>query len=247
MPVYDSAFFASLHGYAADSARVMVPLVLDLVHPRSVVDVGCGDGTWLAAFAAAGIADYMGIDGDYVRPEDLKIPADRFQPRDLSKPFSVPRKFDLAMSLEVGEHLPESSAAQFVSDLTSLGEVVLFSAAVPAQGGTNHVNERPPGYWAELFARLGYLACDCLRPRIWNDPKVAWWYAQNVALYAPPTWLDQRPDLKQFVTAQPLHLVHPTLLAWRDSQFQQADRPGVRAAARKLASAVRRRIRSDRS
>jgi SAM-dependent methyltransferase len=111
------------------------------------------------------------------------IPQERFQPIDLREPFEVPRTFDLAVSLEVAEHLPASSADGFVESLTRLAPAVLFSAAVPHQGGWNHLNEQWPQYWAEIFARRRFFPLDCLRERFWDRSSVRWWYAQNMVLY----------------------------------------------------------------
>ncbi len=148
-----------------------------------MIDVGCGQGTWLSVFAEYGATDVNGIDGDYVDRDRLEIPADRFHGQDLSRPLAVERTFDLAVSLEVAEHLPEVACDGFVESLTRLAPVVLFSAAAPYQGGQNHVNEQWPEYWAERFARHGYLPVDCLRRRVWANPDVEWWYAQNALLF----------------------------------------------------------------
>ncbi|HXE52943.1 MAG TPA: methyltransferase domain-containing protein [Tepidisphaeraceae bacterium] len=241
MTMYNDSFFSRRRGFAGDSARAMAPLIMDLLRPKSIVDVGCGDGIWLAAFAAQGVDDYLGIDGEYARSQ-LQIPADHFEGHDLSAPLSIPRTFDLAMSLEVTEHLPESAAHQFITSLTTLSPVVLFSAAIPRQGGTGHVNEQPPAYWARLFAREGYRSCDCLRQRLWNNSSVACWYAQNTILYATPAWFDSHPALQPFLVDEPLHLVHPRLFEWRDDRCRASENPGVKAAAGQLKDAVRRKL-----
>src|SRR5262249_37804156 len=187
---YTADFFAAHRDGAHRSARAVVPLVLGLVPARSVIDVGCGQGTWLAVFAAHGATDVTGVDGDYVDRDRLEIPPDRFRGQDLSRPLAAGRTFDLAVSLEVAEHLPESAAEGFVESLTRLAPVVLFSAAAPYQGGQNHVNEQWPAYWAEHFAAHGYRPVDCLRRRIWTNPDVERWCAQNTFLYVARVLLD---------------------------------------------------------
>jgi hypothetical protein len=104
-------------------------------------------------------------------------------PVDVRRPFALPRRFDLAMSLEVAEHLPESSAAGFVESLVAAAPAVLFSAAIPFQGGWHHVNEQWPEYWALLFKQHRYFALDCLRSAFWDNPRTCWWYAQNMVLF----------------------------------------------------------------
>jgi len=210
---YSAEFFALQRATARASAEVVVPLVLELTRPASVVDVGCGTGTWLSVFAAHGVEDVLGIDGSYVDRASLDIPPERFLARDLTSPFELSRRFDLVVSLEVGEHLPESSAAAFVEGLTELGSIVLFSAAIPGQGGTNHVNEQWPSYWADLFLRCGYVHVDCLRLRLWHDEAVARWYAQNLLFYVARDELPGFPELARLHDPSqpvPLHLVHPT-------------------------------------
>jgi SAM-dependent methyltransferase len=144
---YTSEFFRAKTEGSLRSARTVVPIVMELLKPGSVVDVGCGRGTWLSVFAEHGIADVVGVDGDYVDRRTLLIPPDRFVAHDLTTPLRLHRTFDLVVSLEVAEHLPVACAGEFVASLTSLGSAVLFSAAVPGQGGTHHVNERWQDYW----------------------------------------------------------------------------------------------------
>lgn len=183
MSGYDGRFFEELREGARRSAQVIVPLVVRLLAPRSVVDVGCGLGTWLAVFTGSGVPEILGIDGDHVDPTNLDIPPVRFLAHDLSRPLSLDRTFDLAVSLEVGEHLPSDRAPSYVEDLTRLSSFVLFSAAIPFQGGTNHVNEQWPEYWAALFEQWGFAPVDCIRGEVWSDERVEWWYAQNTLLF----------------------------------------------------------------
>jgi SAM-dependent methyltransferase len=209
---YTSDYYAALREGARRSARVIVPLVLGLVPARGVIDVGCGQGTWLSVFAEHGVADVYGIDGDYVDRSRLEIPTERFRPHDLTRPLELDRTFDLAVSLEVAEHLPAGAVDDFVASLIRLAPVVLFSAAAPHQGGEHHVNEQWPAYWAERFARHGFLPVDCLRRRIWASQDVEWWYAQNTFLYVERNRLASDPALRrEYETAGPLALplVHP--------------------------------------
>jgi SAM-dependent methyltransferase len=215
--LYTRAFFDALADDSAKSAEVVVPLAVDLVKPASVVDVGCGTGAWLAAFHSAGVQRVLGIDGDYIAREALHIPNESFISMDLAQPrdFSISETFDLAVSLEVAEHLPPSAAPQFVRSLTRLAPVVLFSAAVPGQTGTGHINERWPTYWAALFFQHGYAQLDPFRTRLWRDTRVAWWYRQNLFLYVHGTRapVELRTRLAQEEAGDPdLLLVHRTVI-----------------------------------
>ena len=181
--LYGDQFYQSIREGSARSAAAVVPLVIDLVQPSSVVDVGCGTGAWLARFQQCGVRNVLGLEFSSVASHLVDIDPSRIRRVDASRPFRLERSFDLVMSLEVAEHLPEESAAGFVQSLAGLGPVVLFSAAVPGQGGTGHLNEQWPSYWARRFAEHGYTVVDCLRDRIWNDPRIEWWYRQNLLLF----------------------------------------------------------------
>jgi hypothetical protein len=141
----------------------------------------------------------------------LEIPARDFIRADLSAPLNLGRRFDLAISLEVAEHLPPEAAEGFVKTLTSAAPIVAFSAAVPGQTGVNHLNEQWPAYWAGLFARFGYEAIDCLRPVIWDDEEIEWWYAQNLLLFAEPAGVEANAALRAHSQrgTVPLALLHP--------------------------------------
>lgn len=165
-----------------NAAKEVIPLIMERFQPRSVVDIGCGTGTWLAVFQENNVDEFIGVDGDYVDRKLLHIPEDRFVCADLSQPFTYPRRFDLAVSLEVAEHIPEASAEAFVESLVNLSDVILFSAAVPGQGGQHHINEQWYDYWQRKFRRHGYQFHDDLRPLIWWNRNVEWWYRQNVFL-----------------------------------------------------------------
>ncbi|MBN2182867.1 MAG: methyltransferase domain-containing protein [Sedimentisphaerales bacterium] len=212
---YTNDFFADLRKKTKQSAKEIVPLVIEMINPKSVIDVGCGEGIWLAAFEKNGVKDILGIDGDYIDRNMLAIPVDRFMPVDLKHPVELKRQFDLVVCLEVAEHLPEETAASFVDFLTTLGPVVLFSAAIPYQGGNQHVNEQWPDYWAALFERKSYLTIDCIRKKVWNNDNVAWWYAQNMLLLAEETCLNDHPLLQRELE----HTNHSSLSAVHPHQY----------------------------
>ena len=209
---YTEEFYKRHAEGSLQSARAMVPIVLRLVQPRSVVDVGCGIGAWLSVFREHGIVEIHGMDGDWVDRGALMIPEDRFSAIDLERPFQVDRRFDLAVSLEVGEHLPAESARGFVDSLTRLAPLVLFSAAIPFQGGTKHINERWPSYWVDHFACHGYAVIDGIRRKVWDNPDVEWPYAQNALLFARPESIARSTVLQEELartTSAQLALVHP--------------------------------------
>ncbi|MEX2112316.1 MAG: methyltransferase domain-containing protein [Pirellulales bacterium] len=210
---YGAEFFAFHQELSRASARAVIPVLFEYVRPASVVDVGCGIGTWLAEFQAAGVSDFQGVDGDYVERATLLIDAARFRCHDLATPLDVGRRFDLAVSLEVAEHLPEHAAGILVASLVRAAPVVLFSAAIPHQPGTGHINGQWPEYWIDLFARHDYLVVDCLRRRLWRNANIAWWYRQNAFLFVDQRKVGEYPHLAAEIAGaggeRPLPLVHP--------------------------------------
>lgn len=208
MPFYDRDFFEMQMAGSARTASVVVPTLLELLPVRSVCDVGCGVGTWLSAFAKCGVSELLGLDGDYVERAMPQIPITQFRPTDIEKPFRLERKFDLAVSLEVAEHLSPSRAEGFVEDLTRLAPAILFSAALPNQGGVNHVNERWPSWWANIFAHHGFAACDMLRSGIWDKADLTPCYRQNIVIFAHAEILRSNPSLVESRPGQ-IDIVHP--------------------------------------
>jgi SAM-dependent methyltransferase len=210
---YARSFYEEIGDNSARSASEVVPIVLKLLTVTSVCDLGCGLGTWLAAFKMRGVTDVSGIDGDYVPRDLLRIPAEAFVAADLQQPVDPGRTFDLALSLEVAEHLPSQAAETFVASLTRLAPVILFSAAIPHQGGTEHVNEQWPDYWVELFKARGYVPLDAIRWRIWNNEAIESWYRQNMFFFVRESALDAYPRLREPVPVEalPRNLVHPRL------------------------------------
>jgi SAM-dependent methyltransferase len=209
---YSSEFYENQQEGSRRSANRIVPIVLDLVSPNSVVDVGCGVGTWLAVFAEHGVSEILGIEGGDVERTPLQIPQQWFVLHDLTKPLRLGRQFDLVVCLEVAEHLEQEHAPTLIEGLTGLGPVVLFSAAIPYQGGTNHVNEQWPEYWAGLFAAKGYVAVDCIRDKVWRYDDVEWWYAQNTLLYVESGKFEKDGGLRQSglkSSRVPLSRIHP--------------------------------------
>jgi SAM-dependent methyltransferase len=244
---YEKSFYQTLAGNATQSSAIVVPLVLEYVKPTSVVDVGCGTGGWLAEFRKHGIEDVYGVDGPWVSKELLEIPDDRFRVADVGQPIRENRRFDLVISLETAEHLPADAARIFVDSLTTLGSVVVFSAAIPFQGGNNHLNEQWPDYWAALFAERGYTFVDCLRPRVWNNPTVEWWYVQNMFFVVEQARLGEYPALHTAAAAtrrDQLSIVHPRAYV---ENAARAKRPGelLQATLGAIKRSLQGRIRAE--
>jgi SAM-dependent methyltransferase len=237
MTPYESSFYQTQSKGSSSSAGKVVPYLMSLLKPRSVVDVGCGTGTWLAEFTQQGVTTVLGIDGAYVDKSLLRISANTFLDRDLEVPLELEQTFDLAISMEVAEHLSPGRASSFVRDLTRLAPLVVFSAAIPFQGGTNHLNEQWTTYWNAFFAAQGFRAIDCLRARFWNDTSVEFWYRQNIMLYVS----NRIPRTQDFVPCDqlmPLDVVHPELFCASVTQ------PTLRYLLKSFPSALARSFKS---
>lgn len=181
--IYTPAFYSSLTESIVSSAEETIPVILEMINPSSIVDYGCGNGAWLAVFEKKGINDIIGIDGSHVARQQLLISPEKFLAHDLEEEFNIERTYDLALCLEVGEHIPATSAPTFISSLCKLSNVILFSAAIPGQGGRDHCNEQYPEYWIHLFSKHGYSPYDALRFKIWDNTKINAYYRQNILFF----------------------------------------------------------------
>lgn len=233
--LYSRKFFAHLREGSMGSARALVPLVLGIHPARSVVDVGCGIGAWVKAFAEHGVSA-IGIDGDYVERRQLLIAEDRFIPHDLNSELDVVElcrrhgeaesgRFGLAISLEVAEHLEPQRSESLVRDLCALADVVLFAAAIPFQGGAGHINERWQSWWAQKFSDNGFAPFDVLRHDIWSRRDIAWWYKQNTLFYVKRNSAAHAEFAARF--AQPadrmFDLVHPELFRGKVARLKNGN------------------------
>lgn len=193
------------------SAERVVPVLIDLFAPRSVIDIGCGIGTWTRVFQDADLGKVVGVDFSVYEEDDCHIPRDSYVQADLREPYDHGERFDLALSLEVAEHLPDADADTFVETLTRHSDVVVFSAAVPGQDGQGHINNQWPSYWVEKFEKHGYMARDVLRPHFWDDEEVMVWYRQNMILF---TKTDAFDELIQTLNKPEgvVSLIHPEMV-----------------------------------
>ena len=206
--LYDPGFYAEQSAASKQSARA----VLERAWPRfapveSVVDVGGGVGTWLAICHELGATSTTLVEGPWVRDATQVFEPTRVHLQDLEEPLAPIGKFSLAMCLEVAEHLSEARAHSLVADLTRLSDQILFSAALPGQTGVGHVNEQWLTYWVRLFQQFGFEFEDTIRPAIWEDKSVEWWYRQNVVIFRKSSNVGgSQPD-------SPIDIVHPCALA----------------------------------
>jgi SAM-dependent methyltransferase len=205
---YDTAFYETQQAGSLKSAREMLPL-LAVVYPfRSVVDIGSGVGTWLRAAAEHGATELVGVEGEWVKDNRNRFSDASYVYADLNTPLSMDRRFDLAISLEVAEHLNPDRSQRFVEDICRSSDVVMFGAAMPRQNGNAHINGRPHSFWIDLFEKRGFVCLDLFRPKVWYNSSVEPWYAQNTFLFVAESAQDR------FTSVPPASLVnvyHPLL------------------------------------
>jgi len=233
--MYDNSFFDSISTGSSRSAQRLLPLLQQALPIRSVVDVGCGRGAWLAEFMRLGISDAVGVDGSYVSLARLDIPLESYVPRDITQYFQLGRQFALALCLEVGEHVPNARSATLVGNIVAHAPIVLFSAAVPGQGGQDHINEMPLEFWRGLFKARGYLAFDPFRPQIAGARDVEPWYRNNVLLYVRSDAVASLPPAMRasaIPDGQKIADMSSPLFRLRKLVLRQLPRPVVSAMAR---------------
>ena len=78
------------------SAHLILSLLFELFRPRSVLDVGCGIGTWLAVAQKLGVKDIAGVDGEWLDRKLARISPERLQSIDLERQASDARSLQVA-------------------------------------------------------------------------------------------------------------------------------------------------------
>jgi hypothetical protein len=181
---YDDNFYTVSMPGMSRSASVVLGLLFAHYRPVSVVDIGCGRGAWLAAAEKLGATSLRGLDGAWVGRDVLLSDAIEFSAVDFEGDLPpLAAKYDLCISLEVAEHISQGNAKRFIDYLCHASDVILFGGAIKYQGGTNHLNEQWQSYWMDLFSQNGFQCLDVVRPHVWNNTSVEWWYRQNTFLF----------------------------------------------------------------
>ena len=213
--IYNKGFYQDQASASYRSGVKVLSCLFDIIKkPESIVDIGCGTGSWLAAAHYLGVEDVVGVEGSSSAKEMLMIPDEFWMERNVCEKVELGRKFNLAISLEVAEHLPVESHSTFIGNLTCHSDVILFSAAIPYQGGTGHQSENWPSYWSEHFIRFGFDCFDIIRPVIWNMPGINFWYKQNIMLFVRQGCAGKIGLDSSQKTNIPLSLVHPEMYLW---------------------------------
>ncbi len=232
--LYEAEFHDALWEGSVNAARLLLPDLFALWRPANLIDVGCGPGAYLSVAAEAGIESLCGVDLPSSREGHIHFEGMRFVPADLMQPLpALDGPFDMAMSIEAAEHLPESAARRFVTDLAGLADVMLFSAAIPGQGGVGHINEQWPSYWTGLFAEHGFEPREVCRPRFWTDPDAPSALRTNVLLFV-------RPPAPDALASLPIPLMLDVIPPEFWQEKLRAERTLAWRAARKVNAVARR-------
>lgn len=206
---YDEKFYSDIDTGSHNSALVVTKLMLEIFGKiDSVIDFGCGRGVWLAEFRKAGVNTVFGLDFGVGATSRLAIAQEQYRSANLGAPVQV-IPHDLCISLEVAEHIALNHAENFIDNLTQSARKILFSAAVPDQMGHHHINEQAPQFWIEKFAKRGFVCIDVIRPTIWNDSRICWWYRQNVMLFIHEAEKELIAGLSQKKSFHGAWLIHP--------------------------------------
>lgn len=231
--MYDFEWHKDHGAKTTSSAETIVGILASFIDLNAVLDVGCGDGRWLSVCRTRGAGTISGVDGPWTDTGRMLIPAEHITIKNLSEPFSLDRRYDLAISLEVAEHVDRQFSVVFVENLVRHSDVILFSAAIPYQGGFRHINEQWQTYWARLFEAKGFAVYDPLRSQIWGNKNVHIWYRQNMLLYVNKenqaainkvTYHIESNRIQQL----PLDVVHPDMFEAIASYQQIAFKPLIR-------------------
>ncbi len=228
MQQYDANFYQGQYQGSVRSALKYLSHLFAHYQPSSVVDFGCGVGSWLYAAGELGVESLTGLDGSWVQANQLLSSSIDFRATDFETASSIDVSSDLAISVEVAEHFDQRHADHFVTLMTSTADLIIFGAAIPFQGGTNHVNEQPQSYWIEKFGAQDYACFDFFRPVFWNDVDVESWYRQNTFLFVKRSAMANYSFLndREAVVALP-DIVHPELFARKAQQLSQRQRADV--------------------
>lgn len=236
---YDSSYYVSRNDRTSRTAEAVLSELTEVFRDKSVLDIGCGVGTWAAVAARCGAKSVTAVDGSWVDRKMLQVSAEDFLAHDLSQgPPSFDKHFGLTIWLENAEHLPHGKGEEIVDWVCRHSDCALFSAAIPGQGGVGHVNEQWQSYWANRFMANGFRPFDLVRPKIWTNADSPYWYKQNIVLYVDGkksySFLGQQEAVRDTAS---LDVVHPE--KWNKLINR---RVGVREAMEQLLRSVRKKL-----
>ena len=248
-PEYDIPYYSNRDAKTRFAAERILQILFESVRPSSLIDIGCGVGTWAAVASELGVDHYLCVDGPWVDRETLVVPESRFRSVDIEDISSIEGKWELSICLEVAEHLSESAGDRLIHWVCAHSDLALFSAAIPGQMGRGHKNEQWQSYWVQRFNSLEFYSIDLIRPKIWGDPDIPYWYKQNTILYISKScehFTEQSTTPHESFAA--LNVVHPVLWTKQRERYlklltEKRTKAGVKKSFRDLMLALARKLR----
>lgn len=226
---YHSGYFSSSifdYDYAA-----IAETIIKEYQPKRIIDFGCGTGDLAKAFASRGVT-VEAIDG-YSTPDFSGYSNLRFTKVDLNNITAtqtflnqLETKFDLAISIEVAEHLNPDVSSSFIEWMTSMADVIVFSAAVPSQDGDGHINCRSRSDWYQFIKQHNFVIADTLRQYFTSNSRLGLWHKLNIVDYVqkdtafakrinPDELVERLITAETFAASQCFHYVkHTQLREW---------------------------------
>lgn len=227
--LYPNKFYAQRESKTSYAARVILDILFNEFEINSAIDLGCGNGVWVTELERRGVSRTLGVDGPWVPRNLFLSQSDYLEHNFALEKFIIKERFDLVICLEMFEHIPHARSIELISTISSITDCVLFSAAVPNQGGNGHINEQYLSYWVKLFQNKGFYVNDTIRPKIWNDPAIPYWYRQNIVIFSRVECLTQ---------FGPIDIIHPeTLIEKTTPSFRRSLSNLFRSIMKKLSHA----------
>ena len=198
--------------YTVAGAERVLKVLFDKVGvPDSMLDIGCGVGTWMAAALNLGCSKVHGLEGTVEAQDKLYVPRECISGIDLEGEWTVSGKYDLIVSMEVAEHLTEKAANRLMDNACHATDKILFSAAIPGQPGQNHISCKWQSDWEAAFNNHSFQCHDFIRWAVWNDENVEPWYRQNA-------FLARRTSAKIETGCIP-NVIHPEVAKYMDASL----------------------------
>lgn len=146
----------------------------------NVVDFGCGMGDYIKRIMDLGYK-CEAYDGN---PNTPSLTNGIGKVLDFSEKFNLNRKFDLVMSLEVGEHIPKEYENIYINNICNhSNNYILISWAIIGQSGDGHVNCQNNDYVIKEMDKNGFEYDELNSINLRNLTTNAWWFKNTIMFF----------------------------------------------------------------